>query len=74
MYSNSFRYNQSYPGIIQAYSDIFRTPCNPGVFRTRDIFRTLAYSVSEAYSEACQRSMREHFTKTVNDYNYLHKL
>ena len=54
----TFRHNQTYPGIIQAYSE----PCvaltylklcyiqNPDIFRTRDhiqnpgIFRTLVYS------------------------------
>ena len=29
-----FRHNQVYPGIIQAYSVIFKTLCNPGMFRT----------------------------------------
>ena len=28
------RHNQAYPGIIQAYSAIFKTQCNPGIFRT----------------------------------------
>ena len=45
----TFRHYQAYPGITQAYSGIFRTQCNPGIFRTgisrtRSIFRTLAYS------------------------------
>ena len=57
MYSNSFRHNQSYPGIIQAYSDIFRIPCNPGVFRTRDIFRTLVYS--KAWHSQYQRPIQK---------------
>ena len=30
----TFKYNQAYPGIIQAYSDKFRTLCNPRVFGT----------------------------------------
>ena len=30
----TFRHNQAYPGIIQAYSDIFKTQCNPGIFKT----------------------------------------
>ena len=38
VYSDTFWNNQAYSGILQAYSDIFRTLCNP------DIFRTLAYS------------------------------
>ena len=28
----TFRHNQSYPGIIQAYSSICKTLCNPGIF------------------------------------------
>ena len=28
----TFRHNQIYPGIIQAYLGIFRTMCNPGIF------------------------------------------
>ena len=32
-----FRHNQKYPGIIKAYSGIFRTLCYP------DIFKTVAY-------------------------------
>ena len=30
----TFRQNQQYPGIIQTYSGIFKTLCNPGIFRT----------------------------------------
>ena len=30
----SFRRNQAYPGIVQAYSGISRTLCNPAIFRT----------------------------------------
>ena len=30
----TFRHNLSYPGIIQAYSGIFKTPCDSGIFRT----------------------------------------
>ena len=30
----TFRHNQAYPGIIQAYSGIFKTLCNPGILRT----------------------------------------
>ena len=29
----TFRHNQAYPGIIQAYSGIFKTMCNPGILR-----------------------------------------
>ena len=48
---------KAYPGIIQTYLE----PCitvahsehiqNPGIIRTRGIFRTLVYSEPEAYSE-----------------------
>ena len=41
----TFRHNQTYPGIAQAYSDIFRTLCYP------DIFKTVVYPEPEAYSE-----------------------
>ena len=51
----TFRHNQTYPGIIQAYLGIFRTLVtltylklwyiqDPDIFRTRSIFRTPAYS------------------------------
>ena len=70
----TFRHNQAHPGIIQAYSGIFKTMCNPGILRNvalsepwyiqnppphihnPRIFRTLAYSKSEAYSESWQTS------------------
>ena len=29
-----FRHSQAYPRIIQPYSGIFRTLCNPDIFRT----------------------------------------
>ena len=41
----TFKYKQAYPGIIQAYSGIFRILRNPGVFGT------LTYSEPEAYSK-----------------------
>ena len=31
---STLRHNQAYPGIIQAYSDIFKALCTPGIFRT----------------------------------------
>ena len=67
-YFDIFRHNQAYSGIIQAYSDIFRTLCN------HDILRTLTYLEPEAYSEPCQKSTMKHFVKIVNSYNYLCKL
>ena len=30
----TFRHNQAYPRIIHAYSSIFKTLFNPGIFRT----------------------------------------
>ena len=47
----TFRHNQTYAGIIQAYSAIFRTLCYPDIFYNRGISRTLTYSEPEAYSE-----------------------
>ena len=48
----TFRYNQVYPGIIQAHLKPFVTLAylepwyiqKPGVFKIRNIFRTLVYS------------------------------
>ena len=63
----TFRHNQAYPGIIQAYSK----PCitlaylepwyiqNPDIFKIRNIFRTLAYSKSKAYSDICDEAFGE---------------
>ena len=48
----TFRHNQTYPGIIQAYSGIFRTLCYPDIFYNCGISRTLTYSEPEAYSES----------------------
>ena len=30
----TFRHNQADPGIIKAYSSIFKTLCNSGIFKT----------------------------------------
>ena len=38
---------------------------NTGTFRTRAIFRTPVYSGSEAYSQPCQASAIERFTKII---------
>ena len=46
----TFRHNQTYPGIIQAYSRIFRTLSYPDICKT-GISRTQTYSEPEAYSE-----------------------
>ena len=44
---STFRHNQAYPGIIQAYLE----PCVTLMYFRTDISRTLAYSEPEAYSE-----------------------
>ena len=31
---STFTHNHAYPGIIQAYSGIFKILCNPGIYRT----------------------------------------
>ena len=62
--SNLVQTYQVYPGIIMAYSDIFRILFNHG------ILRTCTYLEPEVYSKPCQRSMRKHY----NGYNYLCKL
>ena len=38
---------------------------NPGIFRTRSIFRKLVYSEPEAYSEHCQTFRMERFVKVA---------
>ena len=47
----TFRHNQTYPRIIQAYSGIFRTLCYTDIFYNCGIYRILTYSEPEAYSE-----------------------
>ena len=59
-YSDIFKHNQTCPGIIQAYSDIFRTLFNPGVFRTRGLFRTLSKIYNGAF---CEKSWLQLFTQ-----------
>ena len=74
----TFRHNQAYPGIIQAYSDIFKTLCNPGIFRTvvypeslhiqnPGVFRTPEYT-------SCKLYTMKRFAKIFNSYSYLRKL
>ena len=78
----TFTHNQAYPGIIQAYSGIFKTMLYPEPeayseswhIHNPGIFRTPAYSKSEAYSEPCQTSTMKHFVKIVNSCNYFRKL
>ena len=47
----TFRHNQTYPGIILAYSDIFTTLCYPDILYNCGVSRTLTYPEPEAYSE-----------------------
>ena len=47
----TLRHDQTYPGIIQACSGIFRTLCYPNIFYNCGISRTLIYSEPEPYSE-----------------------
>ena len=88
-HSNRFRDNQAYSGISQAYSGIFRTQCNPGIFRT-GTSKTLTYSKPEIYSEPwyiqnpdifrtlvyskSEASTMKRFVKIVNCYYYFQKL
>ena len=81
-YSDIFRHNQTYPEIIQAYSEpcvilAYSEPCyiqNLGIFTTWRIFGTLAYSNLKAYSEPCQISTMERFATIVNGYNYFRNM
>ena len=74
-YSDIFRSNQVYSGIIQTYSFIFRTLCNADIFRTLvyseswhiqnpGVFETLRYSFKTlAQPKPCQTSTMECFQK-----------
>ena len=75
------QHNHGYWGTFRKYSGIFWTLCNPGIFKIRSIFRTLAYpklwdiqkqifrilgySEPEASSEPCQTSAMECFDKQL---------
>ena len=41
---------------------LFKTFCNPGIFRTLSIFKTRVYSEIKAYSEPCRISKKERVT------------
>ena len=47
---------------------------NPDIIRTRSIFKTLVYSVPEAYSEHYKTSTMECFAKPVHFLNLKHSL
>ena len=49
----TYRHKQTYPGIIQVFSGIFRTLWYPDIFYNWGISITLTYSEPEAYSEPC---------------------
>ena len=76
-----FRHIQTYskPNVTLAYLKLWCIQ-NPDIIHNQKhiqnprIFRTLAYSEFEAYSEPCQTSTMKRFAKTVNGYNYFRKL
>ena len=47
----TFRHNQTYPGMIKAYSGKFTTLCYPDIFYNYGISRTLTYPEPEVYLE-----------------------
>ena len=70
----TFRHNQTYPRVVQAYSDIFRTLCYPDIFkncgiRTRSIFRIPLHS--KRWHIQNPTSMTKHY---FDGYHYFHKL
>ena len=73
-YSDIFKHKQAYSGIIWAYSGIFRTLCNPS------IFKTLLHSEPKAYSELwyiqnpVQYLQSSVFPKIVNGHDYFHNI
>ena len=64
-YSDKFRHNYAYSGIIQAYSE----PCvtlaysKPWYIQNTGIFRTRGYSEPRVFSKPCQRPTMECFAK-----------
>ena len=51
VYSGIFKHIQTYTGIFRNHLDIFRTLSNLAYSQKSSIFRVMAYSKSEAYSE-----------------------
>ena len=85
---DTFRHNQAYPGIIQAYSGKFRTLCYPEIFKTvvhpepwhiqnQKHIQNLDIFRMLAYSKSEAYSVPCQ-TSTMkcfaNGYNYFHKL
>ena len=75
---DTFRHSQSYPGNVQTYSKHFVTLAhseplyikNPGILRTKSIFRTLAYFQpgifrTPVYSERCHIENLRHIQNPV---------
>ena len=73
-HSRLFWHIQTYSEIVQSYSGILRTLCNPSLFRTLVYSKTDKKSEAEAYSEPCETSTVECFCKTVNSYSCFRKL
>ena len=48
---------------------LFKTLCNPDIFRTFSTFRTLVYLEIRAYSEPCRVSKTEHFINNLCNYS-----
>ena len=85
-YSHLFSCNNTYQELskhIQTYSE--PSVSSSDILRTRNIFRAVVYAelrhIQNAgvfrilnYSEFCQKSTMERFTKIVNDYNYFHNI
>ena len=64
---------------MQAYSEacVYLEPShiqNQKHMLNRGIFRTVACSEPEAYSQPCQASTRECFEEKINGYYYLHNI
>ena len=83
------RHNQAYPGITLAYSGIFKTLCNPGIFRTvvypepwhiqnQKLIQNPGIFRTLEYSESPQIQNSDIFKKRsmkiVNVYNYFRSM
>ena len=69
-HSGRFRYTDVYSSICRH----FQNPVHPWCIQNPGIFRTLAYSGSESYSEPSQKSTIERFVKIANGYNYFRNI
>ena len=66
-YSHLFRYNQTYPGIFQAYSEL-EACSEPWHIQNSGVFTALEDS------EPCQTSTLERFANIINGYNYFRNI